>query len=328
IKILYQHSSPAAAYNSKDRYDPPKCHPNTRVGLLNMTRDWTNKGKPRIMWLYGTAGVGKSAVAQTMSEEFRAGSNLAASFFFSRSASVDSHRDHEGRFVTTIAYQLSQSIPALRSYIERVVLNTPSVFDLTLREQVLALILEPLRQLRHERTNDDTPLVFPRIIIVDGLDECKEESGQEQVLEAIVTIVEHDDVVPFSVFLASRPELVIRSWFSAIQSGNSDLAESVSLLDVCDSYHDIEVFVKDEGDKIRQTHPFKSQIPIDWPSPDIVKNLVERAWGQFVYAATVMKYVKDRRYHPERRLNAILQNSIPGCDRPYAELDALYLHIL
>ncbi|KAF9043274.1 hypothetical protein BJ165DRAFT_1390895, partial [Panaeolus papilionaceus] len=93
--ILYQKSAPAAAYNSKERFDPPKCHENTRIGILNMIRSWANRlaatenvdlqaDTPRLTWLYGSAGAGKSAIAQTTSEELSLLGNLAASFFFSR----------------------------------------------------------------------------------------------------------------------------------------------------------------------------------------------------------------------------------------------------
>ncbi|KAF9043155.1 hypothetical protein BJ165DRAFT_227121 [Panaeolus papilionaceus] len=329
IQILYEHSSPGAAYNSQDRYDPPKCHPNTRTGLLNTTRDWGQNGPSRIMWLYGSAGAGKSAVAQTMSMEFREKCNLAASFFFSRTAPLDSHRGHEGRFVATIAYQLTEVVPGLKRYVEQVVLNRPSVFDLTLSEQVRALIIDPLKELQLEWAgHGSAPCALPKVIIVDGLDECKEESGQTQVLEVIATLVSYQDIFPCLVFLASRPELVIRSWITTKRSENPQFLRSISLLDHCDSDKDIEVFVNDEAAKVSQSHPFKDLIPAGWPSPEFVKEIVRRASGQFIYASTIMKYIKDLRGNPSERLKAILHNTIPNYDHPYAELDALYLHIL
>ncbi|KAF9043084.1 hypothetical protein BJ165DRAFT_221399 [Panaeolus papilionaceus] len=278
------------------------------------------------MWLHGSAGAGKSAVAQTMAQEFRAGSNLAASFFFSRTAPSSSHRGHEGRFVTTIAYQLTEVVPGLHRYVEQVVLSRPSVFDLTLTEQVTALIIDPLKELQFDMAS--TACVLPRVIVVDGLDECKKESGQIQVLEAIAMLVSHQDVFPCSVFLASRPELVIRSWITTKQSEHSQLIRSISLLDHCDKDHDIEVFVKDEAVEIRRTHPLKHHIPNGWPSSRFVKEIVKRACGQFIYASTVMKYIKDLRGHPSERLEAILHHNIPIYDQPFSELDALYLHIL
>ncbi|KAF9058212.1 hypothetical protein BJ165DRAFT_1314023, partial [Panaeolus papilionaceus] len=329
IQILYEHSSPGAAYNSKDRYDPPKCHPNTRTGLLNTTRNWANKGPSRILWLYGSAGAGKSAVAQTLAMELRAGSNLAASFFFSRTAHPNSHRGHEGRFVTTIASQLAEVVPGLQRFVEHVIATRPSVFDLTLTEQVVTLIIDPLKQLQLDTANrGGNAYMLPRVIVIDGLDECNEEARQIQVLEALATLVSYQDVFPCLVFLASRPELVIRSWVTNKQLENPQLLQSISLLDHCDSDHDIEVFVNDEAAKIKQSHPLKYLIPAGWPLPEFIKEIIERASGQFVYAATIIKYIKDLRGHPTERLDAILKYAVPSDDRPYADLDALYLHIL
>ncbi|KAF9058238.1 hypothetical protein BJ165DRAFT_1380269 [Panaeolus papilionaceus] len=282
-----------------------------------------------MMWLYGSAGAGKSAVAQTLAVELRAASNLAASFFFSRTAHVNSHRGHEGRFVTTIAYQLTQIVPGLQRFVEHVVATAPSVFDLTLTEQVLALITEPLKALQLDMaSHGSAACVLPRVLVIDGLDECKEEAGQIQILEALATLVSYQDVFPCSVFLASRPELVIRSWMNNKQSKDAQLLRSISLLDYCDSDHDIEVFVNDETAEIKQSHPLNYRIPAGWPSPALVKEIIKRASGQFVFAATIIKYIKDLRGHPCERLEAILKQSLPSDDRPYADLDALYLHIL
>ncbi|KAF9058242.1 hypothetical protein BJ165DRAFT_119417 [Panaeolus papilionaceus] len=329
IQILYEHSSPGAAFNSKDRYDPPKCHPNTRTGLLNTTRNWAQSGRSRFLWLYGSAGAGKSAVAQTLAMELRAASNLAASFFFSRTAHPNSHRGHEGRFVTTIASQLTEVVPGLQPYVEHVIASRPSVFDLTLTEQITALTIEPLKALQLDMASQGrTACVLPRVIVIDGLDECKEEAGQIQVLDALATLVSYQDVFPCSVFLTSRQEVAIRSWITNKQSEDPQLLRTISLLDHCDSDHDIEVFMNDETAKIKQSHPLENLFPAGWPSPEFVKEVIRRASGQFVYASTIIKYIKDLWGDPSERLAAILMHSLPSDDRPYADLDALYLHIL
>ncbi|KAF8066467.1 hypothetical protein FPV67DRAFT_1417372, partial [Lyophyllum atratum] len=77
-----------AAYNSQDRYPPPKCHPGTREPILKEVYEWiensvmTKVGS--LMWLHGPAGAGKSAIAQTVAETCAERGQLAASFFFSR----------------------------------------------------------------------------------------------------------------------------------------------------------------------------------------------------------------------------------------------------
>ncbi|PPQ69541.1 hypothetical protein CVT24_001471 [Panaeolus cyanescens] len=325
---LYSRSAPSAAFNSKERYEPPECHPNTRVEFLKRVEDWAANGPLRLMWLHGPAGVGKSAVAQTTAATLHKDGKLAASFFFSKTAPPESHRGHEERFVTTIAHQLTENIPGLRKLVQNVIENKPSVFDLNLSQQVMELILEPMKQLPR---GGMIPLLAsrpPNVIVVDGLDECQDEAGQKQVLEAIATLVRHPDIFNFSIFLSSRKELAIRLWFASLDDKTEALVDKVSLLYHCNNDDDIRTVVLDKMSSIRKTHPLKTQLPPSWPSTDDVETIVKRASGQFIYATTMLKYISDPRHHPYRRLDYIIHKTIPDTDHPYTALDLLYLSIL
>ncbi|OJA19595.1 hypothetical protein AZE42_05653, partial [Rhizopogon vesiculosus] len=60
---LSQVAVKGAEYDSRERQPHPKCLEGTRVDLLDHIRGLLeNKEKSRIIWLHGTAGVGKSAV--------------------------------------------------------------------------------------------------------------------------------------------------------------------------------------------------------------------------------------------------------------------------
>ena len=50
--------------------------------------------------------------------------------------------------------------------------------------------------------------------------------------------------------------------------------------------------------------------------------------GQFIYASTVINFVTSIRHKPTDRLDIILGTRPPQRDLPFAELDALYSHIL
>ncbi|PPQ82424.1 hypothetical protein CVT24_002113 [Panaeolus cyanescens] len=325
---LYSRSAPSAAFNSKDRYEPPHCHPETRVTFLKMVEEWAEKGPLPLTWIHGPAGVGKSAIAQTTAETLHKGGKLAASFFFSKSAPPESQRGHEGRFVTTLAQQLTESIPGLRKLVQDVVENKPSMFDLNLSQQVMEMILEPMKQLQHGRIMPRLTGSLPNVIVVDGLDKCQGEAGQKQVLDAIATLVQHPDIFKFSVLLFSRSELTIRSWFALLNNKPERLVNTVPLLYHCNNDDDIRIFVLDEISTICKTHPLKIQLPPSWPSSNDVDTIVKRASGQFIYATTIIKYINDPRHHPCRRLEYIIHNTIPDSDQPYTPLDVLYLTIL
>ncbi|KAG1900075.1 uncharacterized protein F5891DRAFT_339022 [Suillus fuscotomentosus] len=93
----------------------------------------------QIIWLHGTAGVGKSAVAFTvaermkslkMTEESETETRLSGTFFFTRK---HTKRTTTGHFFATLAYQLN-----------------PAVLDSSksLRDQMMALFRRPLWHLQ------------------------------------------------------------------------------------------------------------------------------------------------------------------------------------
>ena len=63
---------------------------------------------PFLMWLKGSAGVGKTAIASSIAERCAGNGNLIASFFFSR---FDPSRNDAGHLVATITYQMISKIP-------------------------------------------------------------------------------------------------------------------------------------------------------------------------------------------------------------------------
>jgi len=57
------------------------------------------------------AGTGKSTTAQTVAAEYYKKGQLTGSFFFSRTGG---DIGYAGKFVTSVAFQLANTIPALR----------------------------------------------------------------------------------------------------------------------------------------------------------------------------------------------------------------------
>ncbi|KAF9261564.1 hypothetical protein L218DRAFT_869929, partial [Marasmius fiardii PR-910] len=94
--------------NSEARYPQPNVLPGTRKEILQRLCSWCEQPfkENRVFWASGAAGVGKSAIAQALSEKYTQTGQLAAAFFFSRN---DPTRDKFDPFVTTITYQLATS---------------------------------------------------------------------------------------------------------------------------------------------------------------------------------------------------------------------------
>ena len=325
MELLQQHIAPGAFHNSEERHDPPKCHPHTRRAVLEKIMDWVKDANKvaLILWLYGPAGAGKSAIAQTIAELLEKAGLLAAAFFFSRNAAG---RSTKASLVATLAYQLVISIPEIRARILKAVEEDPALFSRSIEAQVHALIVKPLNAVADDETLTPTLLSRPRLIILDGLDECSTTSAQTHILNALSTTVKHLRI-PLCFLIASRPEEDIRQAFND-QNSLGSLSFSIALDDTYQLDHDIRVFLQSTFDAIKQKHPSRAHLPTSWPSSEDIRRLVEKSSGQFIFASTVAKYVNSHRHWPPDRLKIIFGQSEPSQEMPFAELDGLYRLIL
>lgn len=100
-----------APFNSYERQHDPTCLPETHVDVRRQINTWAHREDKRcIFWLSGLAGMGKSTIARTVAYELSKQECLGASFFFLRGGG---DVGHVGKFVTSIALQLANSIPTL-----------------------------------------------------------------------------------------------------------------------------------------------------------------------------------------------------------------------
>jgi hypothetical protein len=321
--ILQRATATAAFHNSDERFDPPKCHPNTRIAVLEKIMRWIKweEGLDAfIMWVYGPAGAGKSAIAQTIAEMCEDEMILLASFFFSRN---DPSRNTVKPLIATIAYQIMFNLPEVRDAILEAITRDPLIFSKSLAIQVKSLIVGPLQPLAQGGFFNNP--ASRRLVVIDGLDECSTPKVQQNILEVLANS-QRQYGLPLIFLFASRPEQHISLTF------NTGLLPSVTTRFALDESYlpdqDIELFLTDKFQEIKSTHRLRTFIPPQWPLPDVLEQLVQKSSGQFIYASTVIRYVASIRHKPVDRLDIILGIRPPQRDLPFAELDALYTHIL
>jgi hypothetical protein len=83
-------------------------------------------------------------------------------------------------------------------------------------------------------------------------------------------------------------------------------------------------FLESKLAEIKENHPSGAQLPSDWPSDEDLRHIVRKSSGQFIYAATAVKFMESSRHSPVKRLKVLLGVSDPGNDSPFTALDALY----
>lgn len=311
-----------AAYDSRVEDRNPTCHPQTRFGILSDIRKWIDDPHAKsIFWLNGMAGTGKSTISRTVARSLAQTSSLAASFFFKRG---ESNRGDSGLFFSTLAFQLVSSVPGYGQVLKEILDENPSLMDKSLRDQFNQLLVEPL-SLVPKHTQNPTPF----ILIVDALDECADDND----IRMIIHLLSNTEALSNSpwrlrTFLTSRPELPIRLGFGAIRGTFQDL-----VLHGIPSYvveRDISVFLQDELANVRSdynlTVPQHRQLPLGWPGQASIEYITDMASPLFIAAATVCRFVSDRRTgSPEEQLAKILNFS---SGNEVSKLEGIYLPIL
>jgi hypothetical protein len=137
------------------------------------TRSSSGQGtsKPPVYWLNGLAGTGKSTIAQTIAERIFADGQLGASFFCSR--------DFEDRsnlhfIFPTLAVQLARRYTEFRSIFIPLVQSDPGIAHESLYNQMNKLIVQPLKE-----------SAISTVIVIDALDECKDEEPASAILSVL-----------------------------------------------------------------------------------------------------------------------------------------------
>ncbi|KAF9549604.1 hypothetical protein CPC08DRAFT_675027 [Agrocybe pediades] len=329
LERLINAAAPNALHNSKARFDAPKCYPNTRVAVLNHIMNWAH-GQSRktsnktFMWLRGSAGCGKSTIAQTTIEScLEKGVKLAA-FFFNR---FDPSRNHSRHLIATLAYQVYTAFP--ETGVQRLMLSAieddPLIFDRTIRDQFHALIAHPL-QVYLSSLHSERPSPPGLLIVIDGLDECVDRTSQQEILEALSDSEYAKTIPPIQILIASRPEPEIMSSFDSMNM--KDTHTRLALDSDYRARADIELYLRDSFEKIKLNHPFGRYLGSSWPENKHLVTLLNKSSGQFIYAASVVKYVGSIRHRPDHRLEAALHLRPHNGDLPFAQLDSLYTMIL
>ncbi|KAJ2922499.1 hypothetical protein H1R20_g14612, partial [Candolleomyces eurysporus] len=279
LRDLSEHCAVDATAESPSTSYAPTCHPETRKDVTHHIMSWiedsSHPNATRIAWLSGPAGSGKSCIQRKVVDLCKGKGVYAASFFFSPRTPKTCC---ETWFVTTLAHQLTQTIPGLKPFMAAAVGNDETIFKKSLEVQIDKLIFDPLVRMKAQS--------MPNVIVVDGLDECVEEKEQAHILRLVQRLAGHEHF-PFCVLIASRPGHIIQTAFHSFPCCR------ILRLEDYDADSDIRQFLKAEFSRLKSIHPCRAIIPPDWPLGKVIDILVKQASGQFLYASIVIQYLEN-----------------------------------
>ncbi|KAJ7618750.1 hypothetical protein FB45DRAFT_755746, partial [Roridomyces roridus] len=218
-----------ALYNSAESFPQPRCHPETRIELLEKLRDRLHEPQIRVVWLHGPAGAGKSAIMQTLSQQLEEMGNLGVTFFFKRG---HPNRGNATVLFATLAYQLALFFPVVKEPILEQVRKKPLLAATSIASQLRELLVEPCQQVTHST-------LPPRILLIDGLDECDGSAVQQEILRSVQHIF-CEQALPVKLVIASRPEPEIQEIFK------DPSFQGFHALNIEQSFRDVENFLRKE----------------------------------------------------------------------------------
>jgi Cdc6-like AAA superfamily ATPase len=295
------------------------CLEGTREALLEDINTWffsDGPDAPFIYWLSGMAGTGKTTISHSVCARLR--EHLGGSFFFSRD---QEERRRPSSIFPTIMYQLATFDAILKSRICDAVAQDHDVSSKHMAVQVQQLVTKAFQSAEGSHLRSRRLL-----IVIDALDECDKERGKEGG-EFIPLLVAHFQKLPFlvKVFITSRPEHSIEVMFGKPDVRKPTRQCVLHNIEEEVVQADIKHYIESEFAEIGREELYESE----WPTKEEIEKLVKNADRFFIYAATIVKSVRDSVQPPNRRLDLILSgNSSTSATSPYGQLDQLYSWIL
>ena len=288
------------------------CTKGTRRDVLFQLESWLNDQQDkRVFWLNGLAGTGKSTIAQTFAEMSFADGKLGASFFCSRNFN---DRSNLRSIFPTLAFQLAHRYPRFREELLPILTANPDVGRESLCSQMEKLIVGPFQAMGTQT-----------LIIIDALDECRDEEPASALLSVLSRYVDKIPLVKF--LITGRPEPRIRSGFrlESLQPHTDVLKLHDIKRSSVDS--DIRLFF---GTQLANIAKNRSDCNLlgDWPGSSDLDILSEKAAGLFIYASTVVKFVASKDHLPTERLTDIISLPQSTVEEGRSGIDQLYTEVL
>ncbi len=146
---------------SKQTLLDEKCLPGTRMSVLRRVEDWLHSDDPKtsnILWIFGAAGAGKSAIATSLVSEF---TGICAKVFAKR----DFEDQRDPRCIwRTLAYDLAGLHAGLKGSIMEALFEKSHYSEIVVDEQL------GFRDITIKAIQDQQCLSF--VAVIDALDEC------------------------------------------------------------------------------------------------------------------------------------------------------------
>ncbi|CAE6435760.1 unnamed protein product [Rhizoctonia solani] len=243
-----------------------KCTEGTRIQILENLDKWLyEEDAPRVYWMNGMAGTGKTTIACTFSERLEHSELLAASFFCTRT-STDCR--NATRIIPTIAYQLARYFIPFQSALYEILGKEPDAGSKSMEKQFERLLRDPLLEIKGA-------IPCNLVVVIDALDECDDPNSIERMLGVLFR---HAWNMALKFLIASRPEPEIYNRMK-LQTQSKAVVH----------LHDIESSIVQADIALYLLEELASMSL----APAQISQLVLQSGSLFIYASTLARYIQS-----------------------------------
>ncbi|OAX35139.1 WD40 repeat-like protein [Rhizopogon vinicolor AM-OR11-026] len=271
LDVVMRTAEDDIAYATGAGLDASKfCLQDTRKGLLTEIKSWirsTGEDIPRVLWLSGTAGQGKSAIAHTIAGWANELGCVGACFCFDRTQVAD--RRHEKIF-PTIACDLADRHATMRRALLSALRHDHNGLGKSgnVKLQWQMLVKRPI-------VIGSTLVSVPILVVIDALDESGDAHSREEILHVLASKLPEN----LYILVTSRPLEDIRSIL-----GTASGVRHISMNDIpaVSTEHDIHLYVS-----TRLADPCYIFDDVHF------KMLAQKSEGLFEWARLACEYIKN-----------------------------------
>ncbi|KAG1798055.1 uncharacterized protein HD556DRAFT_1232676 [Suillus plorans] len=265
------------------KWGPRDCLDGTCTKILEEIETALQAESSTLIWLSGSPGTGKSAIAHTIASRLKKKSKLAGTFFFSRQ-----HKDIPGMasldfFAPTLAYQISRSKHLAKDAVIQSIRSDPIILDprRSFTEQIQGLLVKPLQNLQVSWRH-----LEPKAFVIDAIDAC-EEGRICEFISCLSNLLHQPHIPHLHIVITSRPLHAIDDAFEAI--GCEESIHHIALDDV-DVTEDLRLLFKCALEKSYRHHGLEYH---GLESDDqTILCLADRASGRFRGASMMIRFLE------------------------------------
>jgi hypothetical protein len=276
-----------------------QCLHGTRIEILDEIEQWarsTEPNVPRVFWLNGAAGTGKSAIAHTIAHRFHQRNELGSFLCFDRACLVKCRRS---KAFGTMARELANQYPGVKQLLANAIRERNWLEQTDTIQQWENLLVKPSAHL---------PTDHPILLVIDALD----KSGDAQSRKHLLSILADRAIeLPSNVriLLTSRPLddilRALRSHVHIVSKAMDDISESSNA-------HDIKSYISERLASVDDLFLDDNRLRL----------LVNHSEGLFQWAFVACKFIRGSGggglSSPEERFHTLANSHATHL------LDALY----